>query len=281
VVSAPRAVVAPVIKKKQAHKKAFSARSIEHYLDAALYESTFKKRKHDIAYFVELAQKSRGPVLEYGCGAGRVTLAVARTGVDIVGVDPSRPMLARLHERLEALPMAAQQRVTAVRGDMRKVMGLGCFPLVLATFNVVGHLETVEDMQEFLRCARSHLAPGGELCFDLPVPAAEELEADPDELHPAPRFKHPLTGQWIRQTERFQYDPIRQLLLVESELHVEGSPETLTVPLVLRQWFPREIEAALHYAGFADVRLHADYSDAPALGDVDMLVVRARVKRRH
>lgn len=265
--------------KKQVRKNGVSARSIEHYLDAALYEATFKKRKHDVAYFVQLAQGSGGPVLEYGAGAGRVTLALARGGIDVVAVDPSRPMLERLQAKLARMPQTVRQRVTVVRGDMRKATGLGKFPLVLATFNVVGHLETFEDMRDFLACARSHLARSGELCFDVPVPAPEELEADPDELHAAPRFKHPLTGQWIRQTERFEYDPIRQLLLVESELHVEGSRETLTVPLVLRQWFPRELEAALHYAGFADVRLHADYSEAPALGDVDMLVVRARVER--
>ncbi len=254
-----------------------SARSLEHYLDAALYEATFKKRKHDVAYFVELGLASGGPVLEYGCGAGRVSFALARAGLEVVGVDLSAPMLELFAERRAALPAQAQARVRGLRGDMRKKKGLGTFPLVLATFNVVGHLGTFGDMRDFLRRAKEHLAPGGELVFDVPLPAPEELEADPDELHPAPRFKHPLTGQWIRQTERFEYDPIRQLLLVESVLSVEGSRETLTVPLILRQWFPRELESALSLEGFTDIRMLADYTDRPALGDVDMLVVRARL----
>jgi hypothetical protein len=64
---------------------------------------------------------------------------------------------------------------------------------------------------------------------------------------------------------------------VESELEAEDGSGSLTVPLVLRQWFPRELEALLNYEGFRDVRLLADYSDRPALADVDMLVVRARL----
>ncbi len=254
-----------------------SARSLEHYLDAALYEATFRKRRHDLAYFIDLALASGGPVLEYGAGAGRVTLALAKAGLQVTAVDASQPMLDLLGERLATQSRAVRERVRAVRGDMRKKAGLGQFPLILATFNVVGHLDGLDDMRAFLARVREHLAPGGELVFDVPVPSPDELEADPDELHPAPRFKHPVSGQWIRQTERFEYDPIHQRLLVESELRVEKRRDSLTVPLVLRQWFPRELEALLAYEGFSRVELFADYSDQPALGDVDMLVVRARV----
>lgn len=245
-------------------------------MDAALYEATFKKQKHDVSYFVEQARAAGGPVLEYGAGAGRVTLALARAGIEVTAVDLSAAMLELLRERLARLPKSAQARVRLVQGDMRKKRRLGQFPLVLATFNVVGHLARFEEMAEWLSRVKEHLSPGGELIFDVPVPHPEEIEADPEELHPAPRFKHPTTGQWIRQTERFEYDPIRQLLLVENELRVEGEQESLKIPLVLRQWFPRELEALLHYEGFREVRLFADYSDAPALDDVDMLVVRAR-----
>lgn len=217
-------------------------------------------------------------MLEYGAGAGRVTLPLLRAGIDVTAVDLSEPMLALLRERAEKLTKSERARLTIVRADMRKKTGLGSFPLVLATFNVVGHLPRFEDLALFLRAVKTHLAPGGELVFDVPLPSSEELEADPDELHVAPRFKHPTTGQWIRQTERFEYDPIRQILHVESELTPVGSRVGVTLPLVLRQWFPRELEALLGYEGFENVRLTADYTDAPALADVDMLVVRARLR---
>lgn len=233
-------------------------------------------RRHDVDYYVELARSQGGPILEYGAGSGRVTFALARAGFDVVAVDQSRTMLATLEARRKALPPEVARRVRVVRGDMRKKRGLGSFPLVLATFNVVGHLTKFEEVAAWLGCVREQLAPGGELVFDVPVPAPEELTADPDEPFRAPRFKHPVTGAWVRQTERFSYDPIRQVLRVESELGVEGERDTVTVPLTLRQWFPRELDALLRYEGFSDVRLCADYTDQPALEDVDMLVVRAR-----
>ncbi|HSC86732.1 MAG TPA: class I SAM-dependent methyltransferase [Polyangiaceae bacterium] len=253
---------------------------MQHYLDAALYESTFRQRRHDIDYYVELARRSGGPVLEYGAGAGRVTLALARAGIEVVAVDKSQPMLDLLAERLGEVPAAVRARVRVVRGDMRTRRALGQFPLILATFNVVGHLQDLKDMQAFLARVREHLTDDGELVFDVPVPSPDELEADPDEPHRAPRFKHPTSGQWIRQTERFDYDAIRQVLTVDSEFQVEGRRDSLSVPLILRQWFPRELDALLTYEGFAQVRALADYTDQPALGDVDMLVMHASRRPR-
>lgn len=259
-------------------RKQPSARSLEHYGDAALYEATFRQQKHDVAYFVRLAQEHGGPVLEYGAGAGRVTLALAAAGVEVVAVDKSAAMLALLRERRAALPREQAARIRVVSGDMKKKQGLGQFPLILATFNVVGHLETFEEMAQWLARVREHLAPGGLLVFDVPLPAPEELEAEDEELFVAPRFRHPVTGQRMRQTERFEYDPISQVLLVESEFSVVGQPGTWKVPLVLRQWFPRELEALLNYEGFASVQLFSDYSDCPLMEGADMVVVHARLK---
>jgi SAM-dependent methyltransferase len=259
---------------KASEKKAKEPSS--YYLDAALYEKTFAHRQEDIAFYLRLAEECGGPVLEYGAGAGRVTLGLARAGVSVVAVDSSPAMLTLLRERLGACPKEEQARVKIVRADMRKKGGLGKFPLVLATFNVVGHLPKFEDMALWLARVKEHLSPGGEVVFDVPLPAAEELGSDPEDVFPAPRFKHPVTGAWIRQTERFEYDAVSQMLRVESEFRVEGERDPLVVPLNLRQWFPRELEALMTYEGFTDIRLCADYTDEPALDEVDMLVVRAR-----
>jgi hypothetical protein len=158
---------------------------------------------------------------------------------------------------------------------MRRLHLTERFPLALATFNVVAHLATFKDFGAFLGRVKEHLEPGGQLIFDVPIPHPSELEADPDELYRVPRFKHPDTGQWIRQTERFEYNPLTQALLVESTLNVEGARDPLIIPLVLRQWFPKEIEALLYYEGFSKVELLADYSEQPAILAEDTLIFRA------
>lgn len=249
--------------------------SLLHYDYVSLYETSFKTRRGDIRFFVGAATACSGAVLEYGAGAGRVTLPLAKAGCEVVAVDASGPMVQRLKDHLAALPKKVSDRVDVKKGDMRRLRLGRRFPLVLATFNVVGHLPTFRDFGAFLKRVKEHLEPGGQLIFDVPIPHPDEVEADPEELFPVPRFKHPDTGQWIRQTERFEYNPLTQALLVESVLKVEGAPDPLTIPLVLRQWFPKEVEAILLYEGFSKVEILADYSEQPAILAEDTLVFRA------
>jgi len=251
---------------------------LAHYEEVGLYDLAFAQRKTDVEFFVRLAQKlpPGSSILELGAGTGRVTLPLARAGYHVCAVDLAKPMLDRLRARLDSAPKAVRERVEIKRGDLRKLTLDQQFPLVLATFNVVGHLETFLDFAAFLRQAKRHLHKQGRLVFDVPIPHPDEIEADPEQLHPAPRFKHPVTKQWVRQTERFEYDAARQVLLVESEYHVPGMRDTLVVPLSLRQWFPKEIEALLHYEGFSRVETYADYSDKPGLFAQDTLVFSAQ-----
>src|SRR5690349_15644866 len=88
---------------------AVEAGTREHYEDPALYDHEYRRRRVDVAHYRALvaeelgdrsAGRRRGPdVLELGCGTGRLLLPLARDGFSIVGVDASRPMLARLDER--------------------------------------------------------------------------------------------------------------------------------------------------------------------------------------
>src|SRR5580700_2529714 len=97
------------------------AGSLAHYEDPAYYTSTYARRIDDVAYYVALAERSGGPVLEYGVGNGRIALPVARHGVEVVGIDHSAPMLRDLRERLAREEPAVRDRVRGVRGDMRRV----------------------------------------------------------------------------------------------------------------------------------------------------------------
>src|SRR5437773_3783555 len=56
--------------------------------------------RRDVAFWRRLAADARGPILELGCGTGRVTLPLARAGAAIVGIDRSTAMLARAVRRM-------------------------------------------------------------------------------------------------------------------------------------------------------------------------------------
>jgi SAM-dependent methyltransferase len=253
--------------------RAGDAGATEHYADPLYYTKTYKERTHDVEYYAKLARRSKGPVLEYGIGNGRVALAIARAGVQVTGIDLSQPMLDSLAAQLKTLPKQLQSRVRSHQGDMRQLKLGQCFPLIVAPFNCVLHLYERSDMEAFLARVREHLAPGGRFVFDFSVPHGEDLSRDPEKAFGAPRIRHPTTGELTRYAERFEYDRLRQLLLIKMEFSPEGTSKPWTVPLTHRQYFPREMEALLHYNGFTDIFFTADFTDQPADQHVDSMVV--------
>lgn len=254
------------------------AGALAHYADPAYYDFAYRARRHDVDWYVRRATQSGGPVLEYGIGNGRVALALARAGIDVTGIDLSRAMLRALAARLAREPKAVRERVRALRGDMRKARLRRRFPLVIAPFNVVLHLYTRRDVEQFLARVREHLAPGGALVFDFSVPQPGDLDRDPERWFGSPRFRHPTTGELVRYAERFEYDSLRQLLVVWMRFSpVDGGREWIC-PLTHRQFFPQEMLAYLDAAGFRDVSLAEAFSGKRPGPDVDALVVTARVR---
>jgi SAM-dependent methyltransferase len=257
------------------------AGSVAHYEDPAYYTSTYARRIDDVAFYVALARRLGGPVLEYGIGNGRIALPIARHGVEVVGVDRSAPMLADLRERVAREPKEVQRRVRGVRGDMRTAHLGRRFPLVIATFNTALHLYTRQDVERFLARVRDHLSPGGRFVVDLSVPPLAELARDPGRAFHAPRFKHPSAGVLVKNRERFDYDPARQVLFVSMEFEPLGDPDgAWMTPLAHRQFFPREWEALLHYNGFAVDRVEGDFEGGPLTRESDVMVWHARRSKK-
>jgi SAM-dependent methyltransferase len=251
--------------------------SLAFYADAAYYTKTYARRSEDVAFYVRTARALGGPVLEYGIGNGRVAIPIARSGIEVVGVDLSKPMLESLDERLAREPLDVRRRIRAIHGDMREVTLRKRFPLVIAPFNTILHLYRRIEVEQFLSRVKRHLLPKGRFVFDYSTPQAADLCRDPKRRYAAPRLRHPSTGAIVRYSERFEYDPLRQLLLVRVEFAPErGSP--WTVPLTHRQFFPRELAALLHYNGFTDCIWTADFRDLPPDEGADSLVVSCRVR---
>ena len=72
----------------------------------------------DIQFFLQLARQQSGPILEVGCGSGRILIPIAEAGLEIVGLDNSRPMLDRAEARLRNRSFKVPPRL--VLGDMTR-----------------------------------------------------------------------------------------------------------------------------------------------------------------
>ena len=73
--------------------------------------------RRDVPFWRTLAAQAAGPVLELGCGTGRIALPLGRAGAHVVGIDRSEAMLARARQRIRRARL--QRRVQLVRGDIR------------------------------------------------------------------------------------------------------------------------------------------------------------------
>ena len=144
---------------------------------AKYYDGAYAAKQDlvDLPFYIELAEKSRGPILEIACGTGRVTIPIARKGIEICGVDNSLPMLEVLHENLAREPEPVRRLVTVQEGDMRTFRLNRKFPLVIIPFRPMQHMFTVEDQVAALKTAAAHLTDNGILAFDVFYPKFEMI----------------------------------------------------------------------------------------------------------
>ena len=251
-----------------------------HYADAAYYVHAYRRRRKDVAFYVERARDVRGGVLELGVGTGRVATAIARAGVSVTGVDSMAPMLERAQQHVDRLPAAARARVTLRRGDLRSVRLREAFALVIAPFNVFMHLYTRRDVERALATVHAHLRPRGRLIFDVLNPDPAMLARRPDRPYRCRPIRRPGDGKRYGYQEAFEYDAVSQVQTIHMLFEDPESPGFADhQPLAHRQFFPAELEALLHYNGFRIEERLGDFEGSPFRGDSDSQVMVARPVR--
>ena len=134
---------------------------------AELYERQYANYRDDIAFYARLAEREQAQdILELGAGTGRVSVALARRGLNITGLELSPEML----ERGKAFAAKENANVNFVLGDMTEFKLERQFPLVIAPFNALMHLYTLFDQDRALEMVQAHLEPNGAFAFDLYQP---------------------------------------------------------------------------------------------------------------
>ena len=137
---------------------------------AARYERDLTRSAiDDVPFYVSLARQAAlhaQPVLELGCGTGRVTIPMAQAGANVTGLDSASAML-------DIASMKAERAGVAIRwveGDMADFQLDETFGLVVIPFRSFLHLTTEEEQERCLGCIKRHLMPGGTLALDFYVP---------------------------------------------------------------------------------------------------------------
>ena len=246
-------------------------RATARFYDAA-YDRSAQLDGTDLRFYRELAREGGGPVLELGCGTGRVLLEIARDGFPCTGLDASAHMLARLRQK-STFPNLRLVHAPMQRFDLPGER----FGLIFAAFRAFQHLYTIEDQLACLACVRRHLAPGGRLAFDVFSPRLARMAQleEPEQVD----LRFSLDGEDVVRHAAVSRDPVAQLLTVR--FRYERSRDGRVVgnehATFRMRWFWRfELEHLLARAGFTEVMIFGDFERRPVGPETPAYVVVAR-----
>jgi SAM-dependent methyltransferase len=239
--------------------------------DAAFYDYSFTGVEGDVQFYLEEARRVGSPILEIGCGTGRILLPLAEAGVEIVGLDRAPAMLSLLRQKLSQRSTETQQRVELIEGDMRHFSLGRRFNLIMIPYRAFLHLLTPKDQRQALHCVREHLTDDGQLIFNVFDPNLEMIAAHLGPLGAALKrdseFIHPDTGHRVVVWNSFQYDPERQMLegyFICEELDNAGRLIAKTYsPLTLRYVHRYEMRYLLELCGYKVEALYGDFQRGP------------------
>ena len=231
--------------------------------------------RRDVPFWRRIAAAARGPVLELGCGTGRVSLPLARAGVNLVGIDRSAPMLERARRQiLRSSRPQVRKCLDLVRGDIRALpFDDGAFPMVLAPYGILQSLIRPRDLTATLASVARVVASGGTFGIDLvpDVPKWREYEN-------RVQLRGRAGGAQLTLVESVRQDPKRHLTTFEQKYIERKGAKTREhrFDLTFRTLSVRQMTRQLETAGFRVDAVLGDYRGRPWDDRADVWIILAK-----
>ena len=227
---------------------------------------------YDLPFWLSLAEREAGTVIEWGAGTGRIAAPLSAAGHDVAAVELSGPMVE--------LGKGKSDSVEWIVGDMRSVEPGRRYGLAVCAFNSFLCLRSVDDALMFLRNAYERLVPDGLLGIEVSAFSPEELVDPPG----SPALRHDFTRDLPNgRLERFsvsRYDSATQLMqmrLFYERYDASGTLQNrrahdLTIRITNRD----ELGLMLTLAGFEVEAIYGGFEGEPFTSTGDHLIVLAR-----
>jgi SAM-dependent methyltransferase len=250
-----------------------SRSTLDQSIFPSLYNAHHSLHAEDIPFWLDLSRRYEAPVLELGCGTGRVLIPLALEGKWAVGLDNDFAMLRLLRKNLAKYPLA---KAEAVQADFSAFHLAAQFGLILLPCNTYSTL-TGETRQAVLRGVLDHLSPGGAFVVSMPnpqllrhLPRSAEPEVEEIFAHPTDGEPVQVSSGWVRSQESLTF------LWHYDHLFPDGKVERLSTKvthyLTSLEQHRQEFEAA----GFCDLTCLGDYDGSENSPAAPQLILLAK-----
>lgn len=245
---------------------------------ARFYDADYRNYIDDLDAILDLAAECGDPILELGCGTGRVLLPVTAAGHTITGVDISPALLEVARQKVRMAHCESQ--TSLVRADLRTFdLPQKNFTFAFCTSNTLMHLTTQADQLVVLRNAHRHLQPDGLLLIDLFNPDLPRLLAVNGLQELADQWADETSGaqvfKWCVRTIDWA-EQIQETLFIYEELFSDGAVRRTPCPFPLRFLWRSEAELLVEKAGFTVEDLWGDFDGNPYDMSSEHLILLAR-----
>ena len=245
---------------------------------ASFYDADYRHYVEDLDAIAMLAAEAGDPVLELGCGTGRVLVALAGEGHAITGVDISPTLLDLARRKLTDAGLTS--RAVLVADDLRTfALPRHDFAFAFCTSNTLMHFTTADDQLAVLRNAHRHVRSGGRILIDLFNPDVTRLEQVNGIMELADQWEDETTGaqvlKWSVRTVDWA-EQIQETLFIYEEILLSGETRRTTCPFTLRFLWRNEAELMLRLAGFSVEEVWGDFEGSEYNATSDHLILLAR-----
>lgn len=240
-----------------------------------LYHAHHARYQEDIPFWLELAAQQGDPILELGCGTGRVLGYLAGAGYELYGLDKDFGMLVILRKNL-ALDLTGQTHTFA--GDFTSFCLNLRFPLIIMPCNTYSTLSSGE-RRATLKKVYQHLRSGGIFVASLPNPALLSILPQRSDPEIEDTFPHPLDGEPVQVSS--SWERIQQCFTVHwyyDHLLPDGEVERLSTQVHHNLFSLQACSAEISQAGLQVVNFYGDFKKNPYTSDSPLLIM---VLERH
>ncbi|TFH35712.1 MAG: class I SAM-dependent methyltransferase [Anaerolineales bacterium] len=236
---------------------------------ARLYQAQYQSFEQDLPFWSALAAEGGGPILEMGCGTGRLVAALAGMGYPMIGLDHDAAMLERAEA---ALADDLHRKVTWIKGNLVTYQLNEPVQLAIGALNTFALLDDA-DFCAALRSARSNLTATGLIALDLPAFDPDPAPIGDDD--PLDVFTDPETGASIELRALVDDQTSRgvNVTWLYDELLADGRVIRHPWEQVYFQRTVDQLRQLIQQSGLSVRSIYGDYDFSPLLPESGQLLM--------